>query len=194
VNKKKQHPFERTIGPGPYKYIGFGKIHFSETFGARYIGPECERGCGTCAHCGTAIMNIFVIQAGDGKNYGVGCDCIAGSTLPYEVKSAAEQGRLKYERKLRDERNQKKRERQKDLDAKELHAFVSVWSTPEFQDSKFVIAFKRQPHPNEWMAKERGLSIFDYIEWNIKNKNHRGLRPYAFIIDDFEALKKERVG
>ena len=72
----KRHPFSYTLGPGPYSFVGFGKIHTSETFGARYIGPELERGCGTCAHCGHAIMNICVVKTGDGKLFGVGNDCI----------------------------------------------------------------------------------------------------------------------
>ena len=72
----KLHPFEITIGPGPYKFIGVGRIVLDPRRGHVYNGPHCDEGCGTCSHCSQAIMNIYVIQAGDGKNYGVGCDCI----------------------------------------------------------------------------------------------------------------------
>lgn len=72
----KRHPFSYTIGPGPYKFVGMGQIHFSETFGARYIGPEMDSGGGTCAHCGQGIVYIYIVKTSEGKRFGVGSDCI----------------------------------------------------------------------------------------------------------------------
>src|SRR5690348_498740 len=95
----KMHPFELTLGPGPYRYVGFGKIQVSETFGARYDGPEVERGAGTCAHCGMGIMNIYVVETSENKRFGVGSDCIMKAGM--EAKELS-----KVERAVRDHKAQ----------------------------------------------------------------------------------------
>jgi len=182
MSKREAHPFERTIGPGPYRFIGVGKIHVSETFGARYIGPECDRGCGTSAHCGHGIMTIFIIRAGDGKNYGVGSDCIAKSEMPYEVKTAAQKAESARRAALRKAKKDEARKRRVAQDDAELAAFATWWAS----EPKAKASWKRQPHPNDYMAKEKGLSLFDYIEWCIANKCASKLRFYAAFIDESE--------
>jgi hypothetical protein len=102
------HPFERTLGQGPYTFVGAGRIAISETFGARYIGPECERGAGTCAHCGHAIMNIFVIRIGDGRQFGVGSDCIFKASIPARELSKVKRAELQRQREMRQARKAKK--------------------------------------------------------------------------------------
>ena len=76
MENKKKHPFTFTLGEGPYKYVGFGKISISETQGAVYHGVAMDSGCGTCDHCGHGIMNIYVVETADGKRHGVGSECI----------------------------------------------------------------------------------------------------------------------
>lgn len=107
-NETKVHPFERTLGAGPYRFVGAGRIAVSETFGARYIGPECERGAGTCAHCGHAIMNIFVIETGEKRRFGVGSDCIHKVGIPARELSAVKKAELAMERQKRAERKKRK--------------------------------------------------------------------------------------
>lgn len=92
----KKHPFSYTLGAGPYKYIGFGKIIISETSGAVYLGPEMDEGCGTCAHCGHAILNIFIILTGEGKRCGVGSDCIHKLPSDGSIENATD-----FERELK---------------------------------------------------------------------------------------------
>lgn len=150
MSKKPLHPFERSIGPGPYKFVGLGKIHISETHGARYIGPTVERGCGSCAHCGTGILNIFVIRAGDGKNYGVGCDCILKSNLPYTIITQAEKAERARKNKLAALRRDKKRA----LDIKEFRCLS--W--------KLRRQCRKAPHPNKYFA-EKGKTLRDYLKF-----------------------------
>lgn len=85
----KKHPFAH-LGPGPYRFVGMGEIHFSDTFGSRYIGPECEAGAGTCAHCGTGIKYIYVFKTGEGRSFGVGSDCIRKLNCPDEFENLSD--------------------------------------------------------------------------------------------------------
>lgn len=110
--KAQKHPFSFTLGPGPYKFVGFGEIKTSEVFGAKYVGPQVDSGAGTCAHCGHGIMNIYIVQTSDGKTHGVGSDCIRklncedDSLLMSKVERAErlrkrEQGRARRESQRR---------------------------------------------------------------------------------------------
>jgi hypothetical protein len=183
MSNAKLHPFEMTIGPGPYQYVGFGCIEISERFGARYSGPELERGCGTCAHCGTAILNIFVIRAGDGKNYGVGCDCIEKSNLPYAVKNAVEKQRLLRERDKRRAASDRRRVERNKRKADFLARFLEYWPT-----SKLFAETKTKPHPVESLAAQ-GLTLNDYISWNLTRGNDGPLAKYG--LDLLRELAKE---
>lgn len=78
------HPFQNTLGAGPYKYMGSFDLgaairhqqNFGDTAAAFRDAPRLEAGMGTCAHCGNAILNIQIVRRGDGNLYGVGTDCI----------------------------------------------------------------------------------------------------------------------
>ena len=78
------HPFENTIGPGPYRFVGTydmgaalaHQASFGDTAAAFRDAPRLEAGMGSCAHCGHPILNICIVRRGDGKLYGVGTDCI----------------------------------------------------------------------------------------------------------------------
>jgi len=66
------HPFSSTLGPGPYKYIGMG----FNVKGKGFNGPACEQVEGHCYHCNTRIVYVYVVETGEGRRFGVGCDCI----------------------------------------------------------------------------------------------------------------------
>ncbi len=70
------HPFYNTLGPGPYKYIGYGTFITDRGIDSKYVGPECEHKDGVCSHCGTHIHHVYVIQTAEGRKFGVGSDCI----------------------------------------------------------------------------------------------------------------------
>ena len=83
------HPFtESGLGLPSFKFIGIAKIpapSLGEANPTAYMNAlhalpkDLKNGCGSCAHCGTAIMNIFIIRNAAGEKYGVGCDCIEKS-------------------------------------------------------------------------------------------------------------------
>jgi hypothetical protein len=80
------HPFFETLGPGPYRFVGCYDLaadmdptsaaNFGNMTGWLPYAPKLKAGLGTCAHCGTAIMNICIVRVGNGDLYGVGEDCV----------------------------------------------------------------------------------------------------------------------
>ena len=80
------HPFFETLGPGPYRFVGCYDLgaamdptsaaNFGNMTGWLRNAPKLKAGLGTCAHCGTAIMNICIVSVGNGDLYGVGEDCV----------------------------------------------------------------------------------------------------------------------
>lgn len=174
---KKVHPFSRTLGPGPYKFGGVGRIVMNETFGAKYFGPEVDGGGGTCYHCGHAILNIYVVINAEGKRYGVGSDCIAKLNLPFEILSAAEKAKKEMERKKRRERAEKRRERYR----KEKTARLAELRE-RLSDEGLRARLAEKPHPNEFMASQ-GLTLLSYVDWNMERGNDGAIQK---ILEDFQ--------
>lgn len=99
----KAHPFEIAgMAYGPYRFVGACAIP-SPSLGEQNpnaynaalaaLPRDLRNGCGTCANCGRAIMNICIVVAGDGSRWGVGCDCIektgdASLATPAKVATA----------------------------------------------------------------------------------------------------------
>jgi hypothetical protein len=69
------HKFERRgLGKAPFSVIGYGR----EVFQAIPGDPNCPLQPGTsCDYCGTGIMDVAYIRSSDGKEFKVGCDCVA---------------------------------------------------------------------------------------------------------------------
>lgn len=161
MDMPKRHPFSFTLGPGPYKYIGFGQIHTGETFGARYAGPEMDAGCGTCQHCGHAIMNIYIVQTGEGKRYGVGSDCIQ------KVHQAGEFDNMStFERELRQHKRDSARIQRKNKAAKIEQEVKSIL----FAHGGILATI---PHPNQFRAN-RGDTFQNYTDWYLSTKHTLG--------------------
>jgi hypothetical protein len=79
------HAFEKSgNGRAPFHCVGFAAIpspslaeHNVEAYNRALRALPKDVGCGTCDHCGTAIMNNFIIESSDGNRFVVGCDCVA---------------------------------------------------------------------------------------------------------------------
>lgn len=78
------HPFERSgLGVGPFRCVGAVSIpspslaeHNTDAYNNAMRSLPRDVGCGTCAHCGMAIMHNFIIESKDGKRFVVGSDCV----------------------------------------------------------------------------------------------------------------------
>lgn len=114
------HPFARTLGPGPYRFVGV--FDLGACLSALNAGnvdgynaglasaPRMDGGCGTCTHCGQGITFICIVQTGDGKRWGVGSDCIEKTGLPVKELTALEKAKRAHQKKLREARKSKKGE------------------------------------------------------------------------------------
>jgi len=68
-----QHVFEKAnLGAAPYRFIGARETLFKNHDGTVRAG-------GACDYCGTCVATKFFLRAADGKEFGVGCDCILKS-------------------------------------------------------------------------------------------------------------------
>lgn len=69
------HKFERRgLGKAPFRVIGYGR----EVFQAIPGDSSCPLQPGTsCDYCGTGIMDVAYVKSSDGKEFKVGCDCVA---------------------------------------------------------------------------------------------------------------------
>lgn len=66
------HPFERAgLGKGPFRCTGSYESKYQACHGAP-IQPGTS-----CDYCGQGIMTAFKIRSADGKQFKVGCDCVA---------------------------------------------------------------------------------------------------------------------
>lgn len=153
------HPFEKSLGAGPYKFVGchtiikpcdampegnYKQIHLPSRF---------VRGNGTCAHCGHAIMNVFLVEIGNGEVYGVGCDCIEKVGLPPQEMKKVEKAAADRIKALAKIRKVNKVESAKE-------EMIELFKTSSD-------AMQNLPHPSF-----QGKSLLDYAVWvhnNVSN-------------------------
>jgi hypothetical protein len=69
------HPFETAgLGRAPFRCVGSYESKYQAIAG----DPNCPIQPGSsCDYCGQAIMQVFRIKSADGKEFKVGCDCVA---------------------------------------------------------------------------------------------------------------------
>jgi len=155
------HPFEKTLGQGPYQYLGMVTIiKPSENMpegNYRQLGmltpTRFIRGMGTCAHCGMAIMNVFFVQVGNGDVYGVGSDCIHKAGLPPSEIRKLSRDEAKHQKDLRVRRKNNKIE--------------NAWAELEEICYTKSEEMAKLPHPSIY-----GKTLMDYVEWvkaNVSN-------------------------
>lgn len=165
------HPFERSgLGRAPFILVGMVEKVYQACQGAP-MQPA-----GTCDHCGTGIRYVFLIRSKDGKETGVGSDCVrkldrADNALIDEV-----------ERKLRVLKRDKARERreaeEEKVNERTRQALTLLDSSPEIQ-----ARLAAKPHP---AIKDR-LTLLDYVEYMRRHAGTFGKRKLASIIEENRA-------
>lgn len=150
---EKRHPFSFTIGEGPYKYVGSydlgAALAHQETFGSTeqaFRDAPRDVGLGTCAHCGHAILDIRIIQRGDGKRFGVGSDCISKIASEGDIS-----GLSALERQIRADNRRKN-------DARKAAKIAAL--EPAYQAA--LDKLTSVPHPNSYFAGV-GKTMRDYF-------------------------------
>lgn len=163
------HPFQRTLGPGPYRFIGMFTINIEAgKMGRPYVNPHemhtnFVSGCGTCAHCGHAILNVCQVMIGNGEVYGVGTDCIEKCGLPVRELNKIERAKLEHAKKLRLVRKAKKG----DLARSELADLIA-------SHAEIMKAIRHPSSPAPTLATA-DRSLYTYAEWVLKNSNDGGI-------------------
>lgn len=155
------HPFERTLGPGPYAFVGYFRIAISPNKGAHTVGamhPRFVRGAGTCAHCGAAILNVYQVQTGNGDVFGVGCDCIEQVGIP-----GPELDKVTRQRKALD--------KQARIARLAENAAIAAATIQALLDAGTLDAL---PHPSVWHASQ-GKTRKDWAERILKYSTPNGL-------------------
>lgn len=112
------HPFtESGLGRAPFRFVGMASIpspSLGEQNPTGYMNAlaalprDLSNGCGTCAHCGTSIMNIMIVQNADGKKFGIGCDCVE-KTGDAKLVKASTIAKRAHDKQLRAARAERKR-------------------------------------------------------------------------------------
>jgi hypothetical protein len=169
-----KHPFSYTLGIGPYKWVGSYNLgeaisclnagNISAYNSSLACAPKVERGIGTCAHCGHAIMMVQIVRTGDGKLYGVGSDCILKVYQNSDIENVSEMEReLK---RLKREAGQTKRENQRLTIKKECEKLT--------QENKEKLS--KLPHPSESFKNK---TAYDYCIYYLSSSHT--LNGYKFF-------------
>lgn len=152
------HPFEIAgLGRAPFTLEGYScevgpkKLADGVTVGAP------GQPMGTCDYCGRGIAHVFKIRSSDGKESGVGCDCVAklereDNKLASEVKKA----KLLLDRKARQAKAEQKA---RDAREKRLQAQRDRnggLTDQEARDQKWAAQYLRRlaeiKAGNEWLV------------------------------------------
>lgn len=163
-NETKTHPFARTLGAGPYRIVGFFALILpSEANQGRnnfHMAPK-DVSCGTCAHCGTGIINNFIVQSGDGKKHAIGSDCIEKVGLPHSEMTKMQRIEKERQKKQRAERKVKKggaaRAELKQLIESQKQTLQSL------------------PHPSDTPDRFVKRSLYDYATWCVDKSGDGGI-------------------
>jgi hypothetical protein len=160
----KAHPFARTLGPGPYKYVGFfdlgrviAALHAGNVNGYNNglaMAPKVEAGMGTCAHCGHAILNIFVIETGEKRRFGIGSDCILKVGIEAKELTKVQKAVRNHAKELRDARKAKKEESARF----ELATLLET----------HILTLNALPHPSI-----DGLTLYQYVTWILQRPSNK---------------------
>lgn len=169
------HPFERAgLGRAPFRCVGFYESKYQAIPG----DPSCPIQPGSmCDYCAAGIMNVFVIKSADGKEFKVGCDCVAKT---YDACAKTELER--DARRLRDEVN---RRRTAYLNGRKDQRIAAALT--KLETNREVLAGKSIATRT---YERNALECFD---WMFKNSGRTGKLKAAKQLDDLlNALEHHR--
>lgn len=153
-NNGPSHPFEIAgLGKAPFSYVGM--VHQDIRYGQAVVGmaggiPITTAPGGSCAYCGTYIVNMFNVMSADGRVFHVGSDCI------YKVaETAQDAATTKIATKVKADLAAQKASRTAKK-AVEARAFFAAPETQAHLASK--------PHPTAFYAGQ-GKTLKDYHDF-----------------------------
>jgi hypothetical protein len=166
------HPFEaRGLGKAPFEFVGmaaqdllYGKVILNRAEYERTGVAVTTKPGGTCAYCGTFILNMFNIKSSDGNKFHVGCECVnkTGDTKLIVAATAAKRVRDRKVRKARAVRVESNLE--------------EILSNTDSRSKLSAV-----PHPNAGIAA-KGKTLLDYAEWMLAHSRDSGKAKLMKII------------
>lgn len=164
------HPFQAAgLGLAPYVYIGMiEKVCSGQPNEHGVTIGYAGQPAGTCDYCGQGIRYVCRIRSADGREFGVGCDCV--------LKLEREDNRLidaveQAQRAIKREQARKRAEARMAREAARIRAAVE-----RLEAVRPVLA--SCPHP---YGGDR--SAADYVDWLLKHAGHSGRLRAAQLIE-----------
>lgn len=172
------HPFERAgLGRAPFRYVGpveqdmmYGEVILNRADFEKGAPAMTTKPGGSCAYCGTYIVQMFNVRSSDGNIFHVGSDCIAkvyGET--HQITRAVKKAVSKHRKAQTDARNAAKIEAVKALLA----------------SSEFLAKLSAQPSPNAARAEKLGETLSDWAVWMMAHAGTAGKLKVAKAIAPF---------
>lgn len=167
------HPFEAAgLGLAPFRCVGI--VHRVGPIKTEINGVTFECGApgqpmGSCKYCGTGIADCYVIRSADGKQFDVGCDCVAklankNNATTSEAIRDFDKVKREHEREKRAIRSEARREKLR------LAMIAAVSEARLILDARPALLTDK-PHPS-FSGKTRR----DYIVWCLANAYGHGTR------------------
>lgn len=162
------HPFQaRGLGLAPFRYIGEKLQNIA--YGRAVVGTLADgnqitsKAGGTCAYCGTFIVNMYNVESADGQRFHVGSDCIEKiASADPELARVVDRAVSKARKLQTAFRNMTK------IDT--LHASLAQ---PEV---RATLASK--PHPRGF----KGQTLLDSVEWMMQHAGTAGKLATAKVV------------
>lgn len=164
--ENKEHPFRKSLGIGPYSYVGFVEIKLDPRRGTVVTGDthlKVENGFGTCDHCSHGIMNCYIVRNGEGKLYSVGSECIMKTDADdqYDMDEVVRAVKRKKNAMISAKRQDK---------AFKARVEAKAWIEANAD------TLKSMPHPNAYFASQ-GKTKYDwlmyYLPKNAEEAKHK---------------------
>jgi len=148
------HRFEKAgLGKAPFRYLGWYKAVYQAIPG----DPNCPIQPGSsCDYCGQGIMYVCRIVGTDGKEFKVGCDCVA-KTGDAGLMKVVDNEKRQHERKLR-----------RELAARKADALGALLA-----DEGNLAKLSARPHPAQW-AVAQGKTLLDWARWMVEHSGAAG--------------------
>ncbi len=162
------HPFQaRGLGLAPFRYVG-EKVQ-QRAYGQAVVGALADgtqitsKPGGTCAYCGTFIVNMYNVESADGQRFHVGSDCVEKIASSDPELARVVDRAVSKARKLQTEfRNMTK-----------IDALHTALAQPEV---RATLASK--PHPRGF----KGQTLLDSVEWMMQHAGTAGKLATAKVV------------
>lgn len=158
TNATAAHPFTRAgLGAAPFRYLGeraqtiaYGQRVILEVDGYQVT----TKAGGTCAYCGTFIVNMHNVRSADGKVFHVGIDCLEKVYGPTHKITHAAKRAMASQAKARD--------------AAKIAAAAQALTLEQIR-----AALAAQSHPSPARAA-RGETLLDSVVWMMAHAGQTG--------------------